>query len=36
LRPGLSRRLGIILRKEKTRDRGLWALVEELERLAEL
>nr|WP_245215719.1 LysR family transcriptional regulator [Pararoseomonas baculiformis] len=33
LRPGLSRQLGIVLRREKTRDRGLRALVEELERL---
>ncbi|MFH5926376.1 LysR family transcriptional regulator [Roseomonas xinghualingensis] len=34
LRPALSRRLGIILRREKTRDRGLRVLVEELEQLA--
>ncbi|HEY8612245.1 MAG TPA: LysR family transcriptional regulator [Roseomonas sp.] len=33
LRPALSRRLAIVLRREKTRDRGLRALLDELERL---
>ncbi len=33
LRPALSRQLGVVLRREKTRDRGLRVLLEELERL---